>query len=402
MRILLVHNYYRAGQPGGEDVVFEQEKQLLESAGHEVATYTRSNDEMNERNPLDALRTVAGLVHSKRTRRELASHIARHRPDVAHFHNTFPLISASGYEACRAAAVPVVQTLHNFRFTCIAATHFRDGAVCEDCVPDNTAPAVRHRCYRGSTLASFAVARMQRRQWQLGTYQRLVDRFIALSQFARERFVRAGLPADKILVKENFVPNESMVAQSRAFAAKSDAHAVFVGRLSEEKGVRTLVEAWRSLRDLPLKIVGDGPLRGELAARAARDNLPIEFLGMQPRSEARSVLRAAWVQIVPSECFEQTPLAIPEAWAEGVPVIASRLGAMIETAGLDAPAASQFAAGDASDLARVVRALHRDVGTQQILIERGFARCREAYSPAASLAALERIYGELAAPRVAA
>ena len=201
MRILLVHNYYRAGQPGGEDVVFEQEKALLESAGHEIVTYTRSNDEMDERRPLDALRTVSGLVHSERTRRELAALIARHRPQVAHFHNTFPLISASGYESCRAAAVPVVQTLHNFRLTCIAATHYRDGQVCEACAPGDTSAAVRHRCYRGSTLASFAVARMQRRHWSLRTYHRLVDRFVALSHFARARFVRAGLPAEKIVVK---------------------------------------------------------------------------------------------------------------------------------------------------------------------------------------------------------
>lgn len=402
MKILLVHNFYRSGAPGGEDVVFAQEKSLLEAAGHEVITYTRSNDEMNERNPLDVLRTIAGLRRSRRTVRELGALLQRDRPDVAHFHNTFPLISASGYEACVEAGVPVVQTLHNFRMTCAAGTHYRAGRVCESCTAQDHRAAIEHRCYRNSAAASFAVARMLRAQAIDRSLVRGVDRFLVLSPFAAKRFVAAGIPPEKITVKPNCVEvGEQLVERPHRDVTAARPFAIFVGRLSSEKGVRTLLRAWQGLRDLPLKIVGDGPLRGELQAIVHEANLPVEFLGLCSRADTLAQVAQAAMQIVPSECFEGTPLVIPEAWSRGTPVIAAHLGSMIDTLGPE-PCGIFFTPGDAADLMRAVRQLQADPLLGAALRTKGFDRCRRVHSPAATLAVLESTYQSLLASRVAA
>ena len=165
MKVLLLHNFYRSGNPGGEDNVVRQEQALLESAGHAVVRYERSNDEVDQHDPLQAARTALHMGWSRRSYREVTALIARQRPDVAHVHNTFPLLTASVYAACRDAGVPVVQTLHNYRWLCSAATFYREETVCEQCGPMRIAPAIRHRCYRGSRVASAAVALAQWRAW---------------------------------------------------------------------------------------------------------------------------------------------------------------------------------------------------------------------------------------------
>src|SRR5581483_9761958 len=194
---------------------------------------------------------AARTVWSRPAYRVLRELLRAHRPAVAHFHNTFPLISPAAYYACRAERVPVVQTLHNFRLLCPNALFFRDGRVCEDCLGKAVPwPGVAHKCYRGSRSASAAVCTMLTVHRALGTWHTAVDRFIALTDASRRKFVAGGLPADKIAVKANFVDPDPGPGTG------AGGYGVFVGRLSAEKGVGTLLKAWQQLgRDVPLKIV---------------------------------------------------------------------------------------------------------------------------------------------------
>lgn len=394
MKVLLVHNHYRSGAPGGEDVAFRQERALLESAGVEVVSYTRSNDEVDERNPLAAARTAWSLRWSQRSLREIGALLDRERPAVAHFHNTFPLVSASGYEACRERGVPVVQTLHNYRMVCAAATFFRDGQVCELCRPGAPWAAVRHRCYRDSAAGSLAVAWMLWRHWRDGTWTQLVDRFIVLTPFAARRLAASGVPPARILVKPNAVP------PPRPTEAPPARYALYAGRLSEEKGIGTLLEAWRDVPGVTLKVAGDGPLMPALAARVRDASLPVELLGMVPREEVLRLMAGALAQVVPSRCFEGAlPLVAIEAWASGAPVVASRIGSLAEMIE-DGRTGLLAEPGDAAGLAAALRRLADDPPLRARLAAAGREAYRSLFTPQHSLSVLLGLYRELAAEAV--
>lgn len=396
MKILLVHNLYRSGSPGGEDVVFRQEKNLLESAGHQVITYTRSNDEMDARNPLHVWRTLIGMRRSSRTVAELGALIRRELPDVAHFHNTFPLISSAGFEVCIAAGVPIVQTIHNYRFTCATGMHHRAAAVCEVCVPGRPWAAIRHRCYRNSAWASAAVAWTIHHQYRMPT-ARMVDRFIVLGEFAAQRLERSGVARTKIVIKPNFVPGHSAHEAALPVSLRHPPYALFAGRLSVEKGLRTILEAWRALPGIPLKIAGDGPLSHELRRRVQSESLNVEFLGMQTRERVIELAAGARLQIVASEWFEAgVPLVAWEAMASGTPVVAACIG------GVRGDGMLAFHPGDASDLAQQVETLWRDDQLARQLAVVGRARYEALATPQRSLAVLEKTYRELIERRAAA
>jgi glycosyltransferase involved in cell wall biosynthesis len=388
MKILLVHNFYRSGAPGGEDAVFRQERTLLGRAGAEVISYERSNDEVDESYVRQVAITAARMAWSRPVYRELGNLLRQERPDIAHFHNTFPLISPSAYAACRDAGVPVVQTLHNYRLICSAGTFYRDGHVCEICTSRSPWAAVRHRCYRDSIPGSLAVAWMLYRNWSGGTFTSLIDRYIALSQFAAGRFASQGVPAERIVIKPNFVDSPEPPSPG------GGGYAVFAARLSPEKGVRTLLHAWRSLRDIPLKIVGDGPMMEEMRAIVAAEGLPVEFLGMRPRSEVLEIIGHAELQVVCSEWFEGFPLVIVEAYARGTPVIASRIGSLVEIVE-DGRTGYHFPPGDAGAMADRVRQLWSDAPLRQRLRAGARARFEASYTPEANLESLLAIYRQL-------
>jgi glycosyltransferase involved in cell wall biosynthesis len=398
MKILLVHNFYRTGAPGGEDAVFHQERDLLLGAGHEVVCYTRSNDEMDETSSADRLRVVWGMQRSDRTFNELRDLIRRTRPDVAHFHNTFPLISASGYEACVAEDVPVVQTVHNFRIVCASATHFRAGSACEQCVPGNPWPAVRHGCYRGSRVASVAVSTMLFRNYRSGVYHDRVSTFIALTQFAARKLVAFGIPTRRIAVKPNFVELPSVRDEQFVRGEKF----VFVGRLAEEKGVTFLLEAWRTLPDVPLLIVGDGPLRDSLREFAQRHSLRVEFTGLLERIALAGVLRSARSVIVPSLCLEGgVPLTLLEAMAAGAPVAATRIGGIPELLTQEVDGLL-FDPGNADQLTVAVRRLNEDSDLRSSLARSAMQTVNRVHARHSNLDALVRIYRSVCKPQTGA
>ena len=347
MKILLVHNAYQ--QPGGEDVVFEQEKTLLVRAGHRVAAYCRSNHEISELSAIERAMVIPNTIWSRDSHRAFAQLLRRENPDVVHIHNTFMMISPSIYGACRDQGVPVVQTLHNFRLLCPAATFFRDGKVCEECVDDGLWKSVSHGCYRDSHSATAAVALMLAVHRKLDTWNELVDRFIALSDFSRDKFVASGFPAEKIVVKPNFVAPDPGPGNC------DGEYALFIGRLSREKGLQTLVQAWMRLQNrVPLQIIGDGPERQALEQRVKTGgSCAITFRGRCSHEETlRSVKRAKFV-VLPSECYENFPMSIVEAFACGTPVICSRLGGMAELVD-DHRTGLLFTSGNADDLAEKV------------------------------------------------
>ena len=337
MNILLAHNYYQ--QPGGEDQVFSAEGDLLESRTHRVIRYA----EHNSRIAGDSAASAAlDSVWSSKSAQAI-SEIARcQKPDVAHFHNTFPLISPAAYYALQREGVPVVQTLHNFRLLCPGATLFRDGAVCEECIQQKSMmPAMTHGCYRESRPATAAVATMLTVHRAAGTWSRKVDLYIALSEFARRKFIAGGLPASRIVVKPNFVrPDPGM-------GAGGGEYALFAGRLSAEKGISVLASAWKGLGQYPLVVAGNGPL--------AATHWPqgVSWIGRQPREEILVLMRGARVLVFPSLWYEGAPMTIVEAFACGLPVIASNLGSMAETVTHE-KTGLLFDPGDAADLARKV------------------------------------------------
>ena len=348
MKVLCIHNGYQ--QPGGEDAVAAAESQMLGAHGHTVVRYERHNDELRSRRALGALSAGIETVWASRTMREVKALIAKEKPDVAHFHNTFPLISPAAYYACVQAGVPVVQTLHNYRLLCPAATLLRDGKVCEACLGRSVAwPGVVHGCYRGSRAATAAVAAMLAVHRAMGTWREKVDVYIALSEFARRKFIEGGLPAERIVVKPNFVERDPGAKQG------AGEYALYVGRLAEEKGLRVLLNAWGRLREpIPLWIAGDGPLMDEIASEIRVKELRgIELMGRLAPEEVVRVMHGARFLVFPSVWFEGFPLTVAEAFACGVPVIASWLGTMAEIV-MDGENGLLFAAGDADELAAKV------------------------------------------------
>ena len=324
MKIALAHNFYQ--QRGGEDINFQKERDLLKRAGHDVVEYCRSNYEAGQYSSLGQISLAKQTIWASDTRAEFRELLLRERPQIAHVYNTFVMISPSIYWACRDAGVPVVQTLRNYRLSCPAGDFFRDGRVCEECKEHSLLRGVCYGCYRGSRPATATVALMLRVHRWKQTWTRMVDRYVALTEFSCQKFREAGLPPHKLTVKPNFVdPDPGVGSAPRGYA-------LFVGRLSREKGVASLLSAWERLpRSIPLRIIGDGPLREELQARAEQQGLSsLTFYGRLEHPEVVAMMQGARFLVFPSECYENCPTTILEAFACGVPVIASALGGMQE------------------------------------------------------------------------
>lgn len=342
MRILICHNSYQ--QRGGEDSVVEAEAELLRSNGHDVEIYSRYNDDIKA---MSALSVAAQTVWSGRTIDEVSELIGSFCPDVIHVHNTLPLISPSIYWVASKYGIPVVQTLHNYRLACLNGLYLRGGDVCEDCAGVLPWRGVVRRCYRDSVAASAILGSMLALHRGLGSYRNKVDCYIALTEFARNKFIEAGIPEGKVRVKPNFISTGSLEKESEPPLKKG---AIFVGRLSREKGIETLAAAWRHL-EVPLRVVGDGP-SAEKISHIERSQ--IELLGMLDRKQVFQHMRRSSFFVMPSEWYEGFPMVILEAFSQRLPVIASCLGSMAEIVE-DGVTGLHFEAGNAEDLAEKVR-----------------------------------------------
>lgn len=336
MRILIVHNQYQ--QRGGEDAVVEAESDLLRTRGHEVRYYTRHNDEIRSMGrPSAALQAL----WSTRTVTTLTDMCSTWTPDVIHTHNTWSLISPSIYWAAANARIPTVNTLHNFRLLCPQATFLRNHRVCEDCLGHVPWRGAVRGCYRDSQLQSTVLAGMLTLHGTLGTYRKKVTRYIALTEFARRKFIAGGLPESRIAVKPNFVDFDRPALRPRGGF-------LFVGRLSPEKGVALLADA-ATAAQVPVRVAGSGPESARL-----NDRPMVQQLGALSGSEVRAEMERATALVLPSICYENFPRTLVEAFASGLPVIASRLGAMPDLIA-DGRTGLLFEPGDAADLAAKMR-----------------------------------------------
>lgn len=345
-RVLLVHNYYQ--QPGGEDAVFKAEKLLLQQHGHEVDTFVASNHRLlNLRQKIKAVTTAH---YSNDAKNQLTERLLQFRPDIVHVHNHFPLITPAAYDACQALGIPVVQTLHNYRTICPGALLMRDGSVCETCVTKSAYRSVIHACYRDSRMQTLVAAHAVTHHRKNKTWQTKVNRFIALTEFAKNKFAASGFPEHRIAVKPNFITSSTGDMTDFSRNAKSPRRALFVGRLSKEKGVATLLASWRN-NSQPLDIVGDGPLAASVRANT---NANIVFHGQQTTNRVRQFMAEAAFVIMPSEWFEGLPMVVIEAYAQATPVLASRIGGLAEIVN-DGVTGLLFDPGNARDLAEKAR-----------------------------------------------
>lgn len=317
LRVAVLHNFYR--HLAGEDVVFHSEVELLRSYGHEVLIYTVSNDLLKELSPWGMARQA---IWNPESYHALQQWFKEHRPDVAHFHNTAYVLSNSAYQAAFESGVAVVQTLHNYRLICPGGQLLRNGVPCELCVGRKfPVHSLLYGCYRGSrpmTLVRvFMIEHQKRRLWS-----HAIQKFIALTEFSRQKFIQGGLPAEKVVVKPNFL------APDPGEGAHEGDYALYVGRLSKEKGIEVVLQAWEQVpSQIPLKIVGDGPL-ASLVQQAVRRHAHIHWMGKQPRETVLALMKQARILVFPSVCYENMSLALVEAMATGLPVVASAHGSM--------------------------------------------------------------------------
>lgn len=342
MRIYSVHNEYQIR--GGEEECQKAENELLQSMGHHVDTYNQHNNRIAE---LGKLKATINTVWSSESYQAVKSQIREAKYDVMHVHNFFPLISPSIYYAAASEKVPIVQTLHNYRLLCPNGLFFREGRVCEDCLGKSIPlPGIQNGCYRESKATSAVVAAMLTIHHQMQTWSKMVDCYIALTEFARQKFIEGGLPAEKIVVKPNFIPDPG-VGEGKG------GYALYVGRLSVEKGLDTLLAAWQLIGGkMPLKIIGDGQLASNVE-QAVKQLSNVEWLGRKPLAEVYSLIGDATVLIFPSKWYETFGRVAIEAFAKGTPVIAANIGAIAELID-DGRTGIHFRPGDAQNLAQKI------------------------------------------------
>ncbi|MEU3097405.1 glycosyltransferase [Streptomyces sp. NPDC006967] len=387
MRVLVVHNRYRSEQPSGENTVVDREVELLRGAGHRVEVFERRSDDIAGRS-LPGKAAVPLLVPwNPAVRRELTARLRDERPDVVHIHNVFPLLSPAVLAACADAGVPAVATLHNYTQVCPPGTLQRAGRPCTECVGASPLPAVRHGCYRGSRPATVPLAvslAVNRRRWWSG-----VERFFCISAAQRDILVEGGMPAERLAVKHNFVPEPEIRRTG------DGEHLLFLGRLAEAKGVSLLMTAWDEIAagggvGVPLVIAGAGPMEREVAAWAAgRDD--VRYAGLYDREQClRAVARSVAV-VAPSTWLEAFGLVVVEAMAAGVPAVAAGHGAFTELVE-DGGTGLLHRPNDAASLASCLRRITAGPAVGREMGEAARRRYEQGFSPAVGLERLEEGY----------
>jgi glycosyltransferase involved in cell wall biosynthesis len=322
VKILIVHNYYGSSAPSGENIVVDEEFNLLKRNEHNVDIYSSHSDNILNTGIIGKLIGGISTIYNPVSAYKLSRYVDKYKPDIVHVHNTFPLISNSIFSAI-AAKTTVVLTLHNYRLICPAAIPLRNGRVCTLCIDSkNPFYSLKYRCYKNSIITTLPLALNVYKNHKFGTWSKYVHAFIAFTEFQKNILANGGLPKDKIMIKPNFYSGnpEYLDLENRKNQI------VYVGRLSEEKGVGSLIKAWKILgTNAPkLIIVGEGPLFADYKELSINTN--IEFTGKLPPKLAHEIIKNSKLLILPSECFEGFPMVIREAFAYGTPVAVSDIG----------------------------------------------------------------------------
>ncbi len=377
MKILILHSRYLSGYASGENAVVHDEARLLSDHGHDVQVWTPVP---NPASRMRLLGTAAKAVWSREATEEVSRTVRRFRPDIVHIHNLFPMLSPAVISAGRERGAATVMTLHNYRMMCLPATFLRDGRICEDCLGRTPWPGVVHRCYRDSLPGSGVLATSLSLHRALGTFDR-VTLYLPVGDFVARKHVEAGFPPERLRVKSNFVHATSpRVGPGKYF--------LFLGRLSKEKGVHTLLEAWKGIT-AKLLIVGDGPEMGQLVEAAPKN---VEFTGMADPSEVPAILRGARAILLPSTWYEAQPRVILEAYAAAVPVLASRIGGLSDLVE-DGGSGLLVSAHDPAAWSNAVAHLFDDDESSR-LGEGAYRLWQQRYSPEQGLTELEGAYRE--------
>lgn len=372
--------------------MFLAERNLLREHGHEVVEFTRHSDEIRKLGKrgsvIGSLSTPWNPFSSARMRRLLE----KEKPDVVHVHNTFPLLSPSVFRAAAGIGTATVLTLHNYRTFCAAGIPMRGSEPCVECLElHSVLPALRYQCYRNSLPATLPVALMISLHRRIETWTRYVDAFIALTEFQKKELARGGLPIDRMHVKPHFYPN----APEPVIPGRREVKVVYIGRLGREKGIHVLLEAWnRWGKEAPrLELIGDGPERQSLVEMAERSAASdqIKFTGQLPFDEAQKHLARSTLLMLPSLCYEGFPMVIREAFALGVPVVASRLGSMPYIIN-DESDGRLFEPGNSEDLLRTVRGLWTDRERLAAMARNARRTFEEKYTADANYTLLMKIY----------
>ncbi|MFD5593291.1 glycosyltransferase [Streptomyces griseorubiginosus] len=396
MHVLVVHNRYASAQPSGENKVVDQEVELLRSGGHRVELFERRSDDIGSMSLLAKAALPLRVPWNAAVRSELAGRLRTERPDVVHVHNVFPLLSPAVLAACADAGVPAVATLHNYTQICPPGTLQRDGRPCTECVGSTPLPAVRHGCYRGSRLATVPLAvslSANRRRWWSG-----VERFLCISAAQRDVLVNAGMPAERLSVKHNFVPDPD------ARRTDTGEHVLYLGRLAEAKGVRLLMAAWDEIAagggvGVPLVIAGTGPLEAEVTAWAAgRDD--VRHVGLLDTAECQKAIARSVAVVAPSTWLEAFGLVVVEAMAAGVPVVAAGHGAFVELVE-DGVTGLLHRPGESASLASRIRRIATEPDRNREMGEAARRRYEQGFSPAVGLDRLVEEYRTAIAGRSA-
>lgn len=372
-RVLIVHNGYQ--HKGGEDTVVEAEVELLRERGHAVALFTRHNDDIHG---VSKLMLVANTFWASGVAAAFATELERFQPDVIHVHNTFPMISPAIYWVAAKYHIPVVQTLHNFRLLCPQAMFLREGKVCEACMGAIPWRGVVHGCYRNSKVQSAVLAGMVSLHRLLGTWQHKVTRYIALNEFCRQKFINGGLPAARVVIKANFVDFPRPAVTQRA-------DFLFVGRLSAEKGVDVLAQAARQTQ-VQIYVAGTGPEQRQLEQISN-----VQLLGALSTDDVRRKMSDSLALVLPSVWYENFPRTLVEAFGCGLPVIASRLGALAELVE-DGVTGLLFNPGDAEDLADKLQWAHAHPEQMRAMGEAARAKYEAFYTAEKNYQQLVAIY----------
>lgn len=387
MKILLIHNFYRI--TGGECHAVLSQQRLLEKKGHRVILYSAHSSDLEQIKAHNRLVAATRVRGNNRICRDLRRVIRKEKPDLAHVHNVFPILSPKIYPTLKQLGIPVVQTIHNLRLICPGGLMFTNGSVCEECLHHGLNNAVTHRCVRGGRVPSFIYADAIQRAWSKGWFTDAIDRYLVLNSFFGDKLAAGGIARSK----QRLLPNFVEVPHSSPAAKKP--YVLFLGRLSPEKGIGTLLDAWSTLDDVTLKIAGAGELEPLVREQAAgKLKSKVEFLGYVEAEEKARLLREAMATVTPSSWYENCPISVLESLAAGTPALVTSMGGLPDLVrhgedGLIFPPENPTA------LNKAVTQLRDNSSLVATLSTNALASARERFSPNVHYRGLMNIYGEL-------